>query len=430
MALLFLHAYSLGGGTYTGIEAVSNGMPIMQEPRVKNGKRTMLYMATSLAITAGGLLVCYLLWNVSAVEGKTLNAVLVEKLVAGIPFGGAFVIATLFSEGGLLVVAAQAGFIDGPRVLANMAVDSWVPHRFAALSERLTTHNGIILMGVAALAALLYTGGDVVKLVVMYSINVFLTFSLSMFGMAHSYFKKRREARLWKRRLALFSVGFLLCVTILAITSVEKFTEGGWITLAVTGALVALCFVIRSHYRTVGVKLEELYSQLGSLPVDVDRIPAEPDPTKPTAVVLVGSYGGLGIHTVLNAFRAFPGHFKNLVFVSVGVIDSGGFKGEETFDALRERTEETLGRYLQLASGLGIPATYRYAIGTDAVEEADLLCRRIAEEFHGCMFFAGKVIFHREQWYQKLLHNETAYLIQKRLQWAGLTMVILPAKLR
>jgi amino acid transporter len=430
MALLFLHAYSLGGGTYTGIEAVSNGMPIMQEPRVRNGKRTMLYMATSLAITAGGLLVCYLLWDVSAVEGKTLNAVLTEKLVAGVPFGGAFVIATLLSEGGLLVVAAQAGFIDGPRVLANMAVDSWVPHRFAALSERLTTHNGILLMSLAALVALLYTGGDVVQLVVMYSINVFLTFSLSMFGMARAYFKKRREARPWKRRFALFVVGFLLCATILVITSVEKFAEGGWITLAVTGALVALCFVIRSHYRTVGVKLEELYAMLGALPVDVDRIPAEPDPSRPTAVVLVGSYGGLGIHTVLNAFRAFPGHFKNIVFVSVGVIDSGGFKGEETFDALRERTEETLGRYLQLASGLGIPATYRYAIGTDAVEEADALCRRIAEEFHGCMFFAGKVIFHREQWYQKILHNETAYLIQKRLQWAGLTMVILPAKLR
>ena len=286
-------------------------------------------------------------------------------------------------------------------------------------------------MGVAALAALLYTGGDVVQLVVMYSINVFLTFSLSMFGMARSYLQEapaRRGSGSAASRSS--SVGFLLCVTILVITSVEKFAEGGWITLAVTGALVALCFVIRGHYRTVGVKLEELYAQLGSLPVDVDRIPAEPDPTKPTAVVLVGGYGGLGIHTVLNAFRAFPGHFKNLVFVSVGVIDSGGFKGEETVDALRERTEETLGRYVQLASGLGVPAAYRYAIGTDAVEEADLLCRRIAEEFPGCIFFAGKVIFHREQWYQRLLHNETAYLIQKRLQWAGLTMVILPAKLR
>ena len=84
----------------------------------------------------------------------------------------------------LLVVAAQAGFLDGPRVMANMAVDSWLPHRFAALSERLTTQNGIVLMGAASLAALLYTHGDVGKLVVMYSINVFLTFSLSMFGMA------------------------------------------------------------------------------------------------------------------------------------------------------------------------------------------------------------------------------------------------------
>jgi amino acid transporter len=430
MALLFLHAYSLGGGTYTGIEAVSNGMPIMQEPRVRNGRRTMLYMAASLAVTAGGLLVCYLLWGVGPVEGKTLNAVLAERIVAGIPLGGAFVVAMLVSEGGLLVVASQAGFIDGPRVLANMAVDSWVPHRFAALSERLTTHNGIVLMGLAALAALLYTRGDVVKLVVMYSINVFLTFSLSMFGMARSTLRRRREGRAWKRRFALFLVGLVLCLTILVITSFEKFAEGGWITLVVTSALVALCFVIRAHYRTVGAKLGELYAQLGTLPLDVDRIPVEPDPTKPTAVVLVGSYGGLGIHTVLNAFRAFPGHFKNLVFISVGVVDSGGFKGEETVQALRERTEEMLGRYLQLASGLGIPATFRYALGTDAVEEADALCRRIAEEFHGCMFFAGKVIFHREQWYQKILHNETAYLIQKRLQWAGLTMVILPAKLR
>lgn len=430
MALLFLHAYSLGGGTYTGIEAVSNGMPIIQEPRVRNGRRTMLYMATSLAITAGGLLVSYLLWNVSAVEGKTLNAVLAERLVAGIPLGGAFVVATLLSEGGLLVVASQAGFIDGPRVLANMAVDSWMPHRFAALSERLTTHNGIMLMGMSALAALIYTGGDVVRLVVMYSINVFLTFSLSMFGMARATLRRRQSGRQWKRRFALFSFGLALCLTILVITSIEKLTEGGWITLAVTGVIVLLCLVIRRHYQTVGAKLDELYSMLGTIPLDVDRVPSQPDPSKPTAAVLVGSYGGLGIHTVLNVFRAFPGHFKNLVFVSVGVIDSGGFKGEDTVEALRARTEETLGRYLQLASGLGIPAAYRFALGTDAVQEADALCRHLAEEYQGCMFFAGKLIFRRERWYQRILHNEMAYLIQKRLQWAGLTMVILPARIR
>src|SRR6185295_7259959 len=127
LLLRFIHAYSLGGGTYTGIEAVSNGLAIMREPRVRTAKRTMLYMGTSLAFTASGLLFCYLLWHVVPVEGKTMNAVLTERFVQVVPLGSVFVFLTLISEGALLVVAAQAGFVDGPRVLANMAVDSWMP---------------------------------------------------------------------------------------------------------------------------------------------------------------------------------------------------------------------------------------------------------------------------------------------------------------
>src|SRR6516162_1734130 len=150
LLLRFIHAYSLGGGTYTGIEAVSNGLAIMREPRVRTAKRTMLYMGTSLAFTASGLLFCYLLWHVEPVDGKTMNAVLTERFVRVVPLGTTFVFLTLVSEGALLVVAAQAGFVDGPRVLANMAVDSWMPRRFAAFSDRLTTQNGILLMGVAA----------------------------------------------------------------------------------------------------------------------------------------------------------------------------------------------------------------------------------------------------------------------------------------
>ena len=86
-----------------------------------------------------------------------MNALLAERLTAHLPLGRVLVVVTMVSEGVLLVVAAQAGFIDGPRVLANMAVDSWVPRRFAALSDRLTTHNGITLMGATSLVALLYT---------------------------------------------------------------------------------------------------------------------------------------------------------------------------------------------------------------------------------------------------------------------------------
>jgi hypothetical protein len=431
MLLLFIHAYSLGGGTYTGIEAVSNGLPIMREPRVRTAKRTMLYMGTSLAFTAAGLLVCYLLWHVSPVPGKTLNAVLVEAMTAPLPLGRALAVVTLFSEGILLVVAAQAGFIDGPRVLANMAVDNWMPRRFAALSDRLTTQNGIVLMGAASLAALIYTGGDVGKLVVMYSINVFLTFSLSMFGMARKSLGERKTAPHWKRKAALFIVGFILCATILIITAVEKFREGGWITMVVTGAVVALCFIIHRHYGMVRLRLAKLYHGVRNVDQAGDHPPlAITNPKLPTAAVLVPSYGGVGIHTVLNVFRAFPNHFKNLVFISVGVIDSGGFKGADCVESLESETESMLKKYCSLATELGVPSAYRMAVGTEAIAEAEKLCQGVMAEFPQVTFVGGKVVFAREQWFQKILHNETATAIQKRLYWMGATMVILPAKVQ
>src|SRR5690606_33588484 len=106
---------------------------IIREPRVENAKRTMIYMSVSLAVTASGLLFCYLLWSVEPdpTHAKTLNAILVEKVSGQSTLGRTFVIITLLSEGLLLIVAAQAGLLGGPRVLANMAVDSWVPRRFA-----------------------------------------------------------------------------------------------------------------------------------------------------------------------------------------------------------------------------------------------------------------------------------------------------------
>ncbi|HEY2824135.1 MAG TPA: APC family permease [Gemmatimonadales bacterium] len=426
--LLLVHAYSLGGGTYTGIEAVSNGLPIMREPRIRTARRTMLYMAASLAFTASGLLVLYLLWDVAPVEGKTLNAVLVERFAGAWRLGTTFVLVTLASEGALLVVAAQAGFTDGPRVLANMAVDSWVPHRFAGLSERLTTQNGILLMGVASLAALVYTRGNVGALVVMYSINVFLTFSLSMFGMARHTVRTRSTRVRWIGRALLFAVGFVLCATILGITVAEKFAEGGWITLGITGVVIGLCFLIRRHYRQVGKALEALYAQLGDIASLAGPELPEPDPAAPTAAVLVGSYNGLGMHTALNVFRSFPGHFKNLVFVVVGVVDSGGFKGEGAIEALRDEAAETGKRYLQLARGMGVPATVRTGVGVDAVEEIERVCLDLIAEFPKTTVFAGNVIFQEPRWYQRWLHNQTAFAVQQRLQWAGRTMVILPAR--
>src|SRR5262249_6025907 len=136
----------------------------------------------------------------------------------------------------------------------------------AALSERLTTHNGIALMGIASLAALIYTGGNVRQLVVLYSINVFITFALSMFGMCGRALKAATGAPGRTYEIWLFGGGFLMCATILVITVFEKFHEGGWLTLLFTGGLVGLCFWVRQHYRAVATTLNKLYAQLEKLP--------------------------------------------------------------------------------------------------------------------------------------------------------------------
>jgi hypothetical protein len=434
MLLVFVRAFSLGGGTYTGIEAVSNGLPIMREPKTETGKRTMVYMGLSLAFTASGLLLCYLLWRMDPVAGKTMNAVLVDTIAGEWPFSGSFIALFLFSEAALLVVAAQAGFLDGPRVLANMAVDSWVPHRFAALSERLTAQNGILLMGAAALAALAYTLGSVSHLVVMYSINVFLTFSLSMYAMLHFWYQHRKVRGEWKRRIILFATAFLLCITILTITIYEKFMEGGWITMVITLLVIGICMLIRKHYRRARAQVDRLYQELGDLPASIESVTAGPpgicSPLDPTAAILVDSFGGVGIHTVLNVFRAFPGHFKNLVFLSIGVVDSGEFKGEQGVENLQRKTESMLAQYVALATRLGVPATSRLAIGTEVVAEAEKLCLQLTKEFPHTTFFTGKMIFQKERWWQRILHNETTLAIQKRLQWAGKTMVSMPIRVR
>ncbi len=430
MMALFVRAYALGGGTYTGIEAVSNGLSIMREPKVQTGKRTMALMAVSLAVTAGGLILAYLLVHATPAPGRTMNAVLANQFAGGwAGIGAGFVLVTLLSEALLLIVAGQTGFIDGPRVMANMAVDSYMPHRFSQLSDRLTMSYGVLLIGGASLLALVYTGGNVTHLVVLYSINVFLTFSLSELAMCRFWLRERKKHPDWRKHISVHLVGLTLCVFILTVTVYEKFGEGGWVTLALTGGLIAGCFLIRRHYRKVHDKLRRLDGILTALPAGVAPPPAlSLDPAASTAVLLVGGYSGLGIHSLLAVQRLFPGYFKNFVFVSVGVIDSASFVNVEAVDEVRDRTAADLRRYLELATGLGLAADSRMAVGTEAVATAADLCVRIAAEFPQSIFFAGKLIFERERWYQRLLHNETAYQLQRRLQFAGLNAMVLPVR--
>ena len=426
MFLILARAYAQGAGTYTGIEAVSNSLDVLREPKVATAKRTMLYMAVSLAVLAGGILVGYLVLDVRVEPGKTLNAVLLEQL----GFGQWFVVLTLASEAALLCLAAQTGVIGGPRVLANMALDSWVPHRFRSLSERLALQDGVILMGAAGAAALIYANGNITTLVTMYAINVFITFSLTQLGMCRFWVRHRADRPEWKRVLPTHVVGLILCVGILAIVIYEKFFEGAWVTLAVTGVLIGLCFLIRRYYRTVQIKFDRLAEQFDELPLTGATCPvdAKLDPNAPTAALLVSGYGGLGLHSLVSILRLFPNHYKQIVFVSVGVMDMGNYKGIAEVDRLKTQTQANLEKYVAMAHRFGLIATSMMRIGTDPVSEAEQLCAEVAQQFPKVTFFAGNLVFQKETWYQRLFHNETAFAVQRRLHWLGLPMLILPIR--
>ena len=428
MLAIFLRAFSLGGGTYTGIEAVSNAMQIMREPKVQTGKRTMLYLATSLAITAGGLLFCYALFRIVPAEGRTLNAVLADIVFGSWPLGEWIALITILSEGALLMVGAQSGFAAGPSVMANMAIDSWLPRRFASLSERLSMQDGVLLMGTAALLLLLYTNGSVSALVVMYSINVFLTFSFSQFGMVRFFIRHRDRDKAWKRHIAVHIVGLILCLTILVATVIIKFEEGGWLTLLITATVIALCYGIRGHYQKVRRGIRQLEEILSELPKGKEPNNDPLDPKETTAIILVRGYSGFGLHVWLSVIREFPKLYKNFIFVSVGEIDSGSFKGIAEIDALKKSVESDLAKYVRLVRSYGFPADYRMDIGTDVTDTATALCESLVKEFPRATIFTGKLIFREENIFQKVLHNETAFAIQRRLQWKGITTVTLPIR--
>jgi amino acid transporter len=429
VAALLLRAYSLGGGTYTGIEAVSNNVQSLVEPRVRTGMWTMFYMAVSLAFTAAGVILLYLLWDAHRVEGRTLNAVTFESIIVSAGFAsdavnrGALVI-VLALEAGLLLVAANTGFLGGPAVLANMAVDSWMPHQFRNLSSRLVTQNGVILMAGAAVVVLLITGGSVSILVVLYSINVFLTFTLSLLGLVRYWWTHRGEGN-GVLRLLLSLLGLLVCGGILIVTTVEKFAEGGWITLIITGLVVAIGFGIRRHYGAVAERIK-LVEETYAPPSGHVEAKAKLVPGRPAAAFIIGRNRCGLIHAARTVLAMWPGFYRNFLVISAQPVDVRSYGGDQALEALKAERLKDMEFYMDLARHNGMASKYYLGFGVDGVEEMVKLCRQAREEFPNIVFFASKLVFEHETWITRLLHNQIVYAMQRRLQNEGMHMVILP----
>jgi amino acid transporter len=439
--ILMLKAYSMGAGTYTGIEAVSNGIPNLREPKVQTAQKTMLLLSVSLAVAAFGLIISYYLNNIQFLPGKTLNAALTERVVANWSpwIGKSFLFLTLVSESALLFVAAQTGFLDGPRVMANMATDNWLPRRFMLLSDRLVSQNGILIMGGAAFLFLYFSKGQVTWLVILYSINVFITFTLSQFGMVKHWIQVRKEEKKWLRKTLVNGIGLVMTSSILITVTVLKFREGGWITIVITSLLATSAFLIKRHYDIVRKKLILIQKEVMHLIPDIiknlNRKHKNGTGHKPhdgagrTAVIMVNGYNGLGLFSLFRIIDSFNSECQHIVFLQVGLVDSKSMRGKEQIDKLTENMVVDLQKYKYLVEKMGLTADYRFAIGTDVVEEVDKMIPEIAVKYPDAIFIGGQLIFGGNSTFSRLLHNYTIFAIQRKLYRHGMTTIVIPIPL-
>jgi amino acid transporter len=425
---LLLHSYSLGAGTYTGLEAVSNNVHRLAEPHVRTGKWTMAYIAISLSFTACGLMLLYLLYDVNLQTGETLNATTFHHILGGSSYGQGMRFLLLLFEAGLLFVAANTGFIAGPATLGNMAMDSWVPGRFRHLSNRLVMQNSLIVFGIGAILLLYFTKGSIQLLVVLYSINVFITFTLSLLGLCKYWWHNQLHDKRWRTRLPFSILAFLISLAILLVMILTKFLEGGWVTLLLTISVLIMCLFIKRHYRLIDKKLKIIDANMTPPIGKKQMTTSKLDPNKPTAVFFVPKNRGIAMHTLLDALHLFPNRFSNFVFVGAGVVDIQSFQGEQTLEAMQREVENNLNYFVKYSQQRGYPAEKMAVYDTELirplVDSAGILLHR----YKDCTFFAGKLILEYENWFTRLLYNETSVILQRHIFAMGKQLIILPTK--
>jgi hypothetical protein len=318
-----------------------------------------------------------------------------------------------------------------------MALDRWFPTKFAMLSDRLVTQKGILLMGGAALVTMVLTHGSVKYLVVLYSINVFITFFLSQLGMVRHWWQVRSTEQGSGKKLLINGVGMTLTFFILITVTVIKFHEGGWITLLLTGTLAGMAVLTRRHYRNTFHLLRRLDELVHIAEPAGPAFPQEAelagtavkyDPQKKTAVLLVNGFNGLGLHTLLNVIRLFGNEFKNFVFIQIGVVDAGNFKGTEELATMKTEVKKELDRYVNYMRRHGYYAAGYSSFGTDVVNEIANLAPQILERFPNAVFFGGQLVFPKATFLSGVFHNYTIFAIQRRFYSQGIPVVILPIR--
>jgi len=243
-----LHAFASGGAAVTGVEAISNGVPAFRQPAWRNARQTLVVMGTGLGVMFLGLSALAAHIQVSPFESGTPTVI---SQIGEVVFGGGMLGDVLYYslQAGtmlVLIMAANTGFADFPRLASFQAGDSFLPRQLTKRGHRLVYSNGIVALAGAAMALVMITGAEVTRLIPLYAIGVFTGFTLSQAGMTKHHLRKREEG--WRKSLAIQAFGALLSAVVTVIIAWTKFSEGAWAILIILPLLVVVFLRLNRQY--------------------------------------------------------------------------------------------------------------------------------------------------------------------------------------
>jgi hypothetical protein len=240
--LLLLRAFASGATAMTGIEVISNAVPVFHPPQARHARQTLVVMMGLLiSMFVGVVLVAHFDGAAPSGSQTVLSQIAHDSVGGGIPYGFVQVATTL-----VLLVAANSAFNGFPRLLYFMARDGYVPRLFLRMGDRLAFSNGILVLAVPAAVIYAVFGGETAPLIPLFAIGVFLAFTLAQSGMV-AYWWRHRE-RGWRAALATNLLGAVLSGLVVMIAAITKFAEGAWVVVVLVPLIILACRRVHAHY--------------------------------------------------------------------------------------------------------------------------------------------------------------------------------------
>ncbi|BCU82458.1 amino acid permease [Polycladomyces abyssicola] len=367
---LLLRAFSSGCSALTGVEAISNATPTFRKPETKNAARTLALLGLLLAMLFGGTSLLAYLYHITPSPTETvLSQIAEETFGRTLPY--------YYIQGTtalILILAANTAFAGFPLLASIMAKDKFMPRMFASRGDRLNYSNGIIVLALAAIGLIVAFEGEVERLIPLYAIGVFLSFTLSQTGMVVRRWKQRNPG--WMRKIAINAAGAVVSFIVLLIFAVTKFTEGAWIVVLVIPLFIFAFYQVRKHYEAVAEELR------------IDITADKPEKKDHVIIIPVGGISRVVRNTI--AYAKTIG--DDIVAIHVAFT-------EEDADKMEKKWE-------QWNPGVRLVVTrsrYR-SVNGPVLRFIDLVQERVGDNLITVLIPE----FIPRRWWQRFLHNQSA----------------------